>query len=74
MLLHASRTMDLQRRTEYRRAVSTERKDDAMSDENTRPDADELPDGAASDGSAPEPGEDTSSGGGPDEHKPAQGA
>ena len=45
-----------------------------MSDENTRPDADELPDGAASDGSAPEPGEDTSSGGGPDEHKPAQGA
>ncbi|MGH1550387.1 hypothetical protein ACRAWB_14925 [Leifsonia poae] len=45
-----------------------------MSDENQRPDADELPDGSNSDGSRSEPGEDTTSGGGPDEHKDAKGA
>jgi hypothetical protein len=44
-----------------------------MSDENERPDADELPDGSGSDGSSPEPGEDTVSGGGPEEHKDAGG-
>ena len=43
-----------------------------MSDENKRPDADELPDGSGSDGSAPEPGEDTTSGGGPDEPTKSQ--
>jgi hypothetical protein len=44
-----------------------------MSDEKNRPDADELPDGSGSDGSAPEPGEDTNSGGGPDEHEATRG-
>ncbi|GAA2050556.1 hypothetical protein [Leifsonia soli] len=35
-----------------------------MSDEKNRPDADDLPDGSGSDGNSPEPGEDTTSGGG----------
>ncbi|WP_345763214.1 hypothetical protein [Diaminobutyricibacter sp. McL0608] len=35
--------------------------------ENKRSDAEELPDGSGSDASAPEEGEDTASGGGPDD-------
>ncbi|SMQ74949.1 hypothetical protein [Agreia sp. VKM Ac-1783] len=35
--------------------------------ESKKPDADELPDGSASDGSNPESGEDTASGGGADD-------
>lgn len=35
--------------------------------ESKKPDADELPDGSGSDGSQPENGEDTASGGGADD-------
>ncbi|WP_268750645.1 hypothetical protein [Agreia sp. Leaf244] len=35
--------------------------------ESKKPDADELPDGSGSDGSQPESGEDTASGGGADD-------
>jgi hypothetical protein len=59
--------MDLGRGSAYRRAVRTETEGHAMSDEKNRPDADDLPDGSGSDGSAPEPGEDTTSGGGPED-------
>ncbi|MGK9149347.1 hypothetical protein KXS11_17055 [Plantibacter flavus] len=34
---------------------------------SSRPDAEDIPDGSGSDGSAPEEGEDTASGGGADE-------
>lgn len=38
-----------------------------MSDDTARPDADDLPDGSSSDGSTAQDGEDTVSGGGPEE-------